>query len=55
MVYYNHLLDTQPIDYTDEYYGRFKITKQQVIDAAKEIFQAKNMTVAIKGSKKKSI
>lgn len=53
MAYYNHLLAAEPIDYTDEYYGRFKITKQQVIDAAKEIFQVKNMTVAIKGNKKK--
>lgn len=53
MAYYNHILDTQPIDYADEYYGRFKITKQQVIEAAIEIFQVKNMTVAIKGDKKK--
>ena len=53
MAYYNHILDTQPIDYTDEHYGRFGITKQQVIEAAKEIFQVKNMTVAIKGNKKK--
>ena len=53
MAYYNHILNTQPIDYSDELYGRFKITKEQVIDAAKEIFQVKNMTVAIKGNKKK--
>ncbi len=53
MAYYNYILDTQPIDYTDEYYGRFRVTKQQVIEAAKEIFQVKNMTVAIKGNKKK--
>ncbi len=53
MAYYNHMLDTQPIDYTDDYYGRFRITKQQVIEAAKEIFQTQNMTVVIKGDKKK--
>ncbi|MBO5856906.1 MAG: insulinase family protein, partial [Clostridia bacterium] len=53
MAYYNHILNTQPIDYSDELYGRFRITKEQVIDAAKEIFQVKNMTVAIKGNKKK--
>ena len=44
---------TLHIDYTDEHYGRFRITKKQVIEAAKEIFQVKNMTVAIKGDKKK--
>lgn len=53
MAYYNHILKTKPIDYSDELYGRFRITKEQVIDAAKEIFQVKNMTVAIKGNKKK--
>ena len=53
MAYYNHILKTQPIDYSDELYGRFRVTKEQVIDAAKEIFQVKNMTVAIKGNKKK--
>jgi predicted Zn-dependent peptidase len=54
MAYYNHILKTTPIDYTDELYGRFKgVTKEQVMAAAKEIFQTKNMTVAIKGNKKK--
>ncbi len=53
MAYYNHILDTHPIDYSDEYYGRFEITKQQIIEAAKEIFQVKNMTIAIEGNKKK--
>ena len=53
MAYYNHILETQPIDYSDELYGRFRITKEQVINAAKEIFQVNNMTVAIKGNKKK--
>lgn len=54
LAYYNHILKTTPIDYTDELYGRFKnVTKEQVMDSAKEIFQTKNMTVAIKGNKKK--
>ena len=54
MAYYNHILKTTPIDYTDELYGRFKnVSKEQVMEAAKEIFQTKNMTVAIKGNKKK--
>ena len=54
MAYYNHILKTNPVDYTDELYGRFKnVTKEQVMEAAKEIFQTKNMTVALKGNKKK--
>ncbi len=54
MAYYNHILKTTPIDYTDQFYGRFKdVSKEQVMAAAKEIFQTKNMTVAIKGNKKK--
>lgn len=53
MAYYNHILKTQPINYSEDLYGRFRITKEQVIDTAKEIFQVKNMTVAIKGNKKK--
>lgn len=53
MAYYNHILASQPIDYSDEFYGRFRISKEQVIDAAKEIFQARNMNIAIKGDKKK--
>ena len=54
MAYYNHILKTTPIVYTDELYGRFKnVSKEQVMAAAKEIFQTKNMTVALKGNKKK--
>ncbi len=54
MAYYNHILKTTPIDYTEELYGRFKnVSKEQVMEAAKEIFQTKNMTVAIKGNKNK--
>lgn len=53
LTYYNHILKGKPIDYTDSYYGRFNITKKQVIEAAREIFQSRNMTVAIKGNKRK--
>ena len=53
MAYYNHILKTGPIDYSDEFYGRFRVTKKQVTDAAKDIFRRCNMTVAMKGNKKK--
>ena len=53
MAYYNHILKTEPIDYSDEFYGRFRVTKKQVTDAAKDIFRRCNMTVAMKGDKKK--
>ena len=53
MAYYNHILTSQPIDYSDEFYGRLRVSKEQVIEAAKEIFQVRNMTIAIKGDKKK--
>lgn len=51
--YYNHLLKSAPIDYNDEFYGRFRVTKEEVIEAAKDIFKISNMTVAIKGDKRK--
>ena len=53
MAYYNHILKTEPIDYSDEFYGRFRVTKKQVTDAAKDIFRRCNMTVAMKGNKKR--
>lgn len=53
LAYYNHILKNQPIDYSDDYYGWFNITKEQVIEAAREIFQLRNMTIAIKGNKRK--
>ncbi len=53
MAYYNHILKTQSVNHSDNLYNRFIITEEQVIDAAKEIFQVKNMSVAIKGNKKK--
>lgn len=53
MAYYNHILKTEPIDYSDEFYGRFRVIKKQVTDAAKDIFRRCNMTVAMEGDKKK--
>ncbi len=53
MAYYNHILDTEPLDYSDEFYGRFNVTKEQVTNAAKDIFRPCNMTLAIKGNKRK--
>lgn len=53
MAYYNHILKTDRVDYSDENYGRYKsVTKEQVIAAAKEIFRNGNMVVAIKGDKR---
>lgn len=55
MAYYNHILKTDKLDYSDEYYGRFKnITKEDVMQAAKGIFRVSNMTVALKGNKIKA-
>lgn len=54
MAYFNHILKTERIDYTDKFYGRYKcVDKEKVMEAAKEIFQTRNMTVTIKGNKKK--
>lgn len=52
MAYYNHILRSVPINYDDNFYGRFGVTKEQLINAAKDIFRTCNMTVAIKGNKK---
>jgi len=53
LAYYNHILKVQPTDDSNSYYGRFNISKDQIIEAAKEIFQSRNITVAIKGNKRK--
>ena len=53
MAYYNHVCKTEPLDYSDDCYGRFNVTKEQVMGAANEIFRCPNMTVSIKGDKKK--
>lgn len=53
MAYYNHILKTEPFDYSKPGFGRFDVTKKQLISAANEVFCARNMTVAIKGNKRK--
>ena len=53
MAYYNHILKGQRLDYSDRYLGRYNITKEQIIDAAKEIFLLQNMTIVVKGRKKR--
>jgi predicted Zn-dependent peptidase len=54
MAYYNHILKTNKLAYSDEYYGRFKnITKEDIMQAANGIFKVSNMTVAIKGNRNK--
>ncbi len=53
LAYYNHILNTAPIDYTAPFFGRFAFTKEQVTEAAKKIFTTKNVTLAVKGKKKK--
>lgn len=53
MAYYNHILNAGALDYTDEFYGRFKVTKERMTAAARDIFRGNNVTVAIKGNKRK--
>ena len=53
MAYYNHILKGQILDYSDRYLGRYNITKEQIIDAATEIFLLQNMTIVVKGRKKR--
>ncbi|MBR6514417.1 MAG: insulinase family protein [Clostridia bacterium] len=54
MAYNNHILKTEVIDYSRRKFGRLEnITKEQVIEAAKDIFRLSNMTVAVRGNKKK--
>lgn len=54
MAYFNHILKTDSIDYSDDLYGRFRgVTRELVMEAALEIFKKCNMTVAVKGDKKK--
>ncbi len=54
MAYYNHILDTSPYDYSAEKYGRYAyVTKEQVVNAAKEIFRRDNLTLLLEGRKSK--
>ena len=53
LAYYNHILDTVPYDRSDKYYGRYNVTKDEVVAAARDIFRPENMTVSVKGNKRK--
>ncbi len=54
MAYNNHILKTDSIDYSLDKFGRLEnISKEQVIEAARDIFKLSNMTVAVRGNKKK--
>lgn len=52
--YYNFILKTDAFDYNDERFGRLNgVNKDAVIKAAKDIFKRNNVTVAIKGNKRR--
>ncbi len=52
--YYNFILKTDALNFYDEKFGRFNgISKEDVVEAAKDIFQRRNATVAIKSSKRR--
>lgn len=51
MAYCNHILDCQKLDYSDPYYGKFNVTKEQIVAAARDIFRLHNMTAAVRGNK----
>lgn len=54
IAYYNFILKTAGINYSADDFGRLKdISKEQIVQAAREIFRTKNMTVAMKGNKRK--
>ena len=54
LAYYNHILKSDGIDYTKEGCGMYNgITKAEVVKAAKEIFKTSNMTVAMRGNKRR--
>lgn len=54
MAYYNHILNTTPVDYSKEKVGRLSgISKQKIMDASKEIFKRSNLTILIGGKKDK--
>lgn len=51
--YYNFILKTDAFDYNDERFGRLNgVSKEDIVKAAKDIFQRRNVTVAVKGSKR---
>lgn len=55
LAYYNHILKSDCIDYTKDDYGIYGgLTKEDVIYAANEIFKTSNMTIAMRGNKRKT-
>ena len=54
LAYYNHILKSDGIDYSKDGYGVYdSLTKDDVVNAAKEIFKTSNMTIAMRGNKRK--
>ena len=54
LAYDNHILNTAPIQYDSERLGRFSsVTKEAVMEAAKEIFTCRNLTILLEGKKSK--
>ena len=52
--YYNFILKTEALNFNEEKFGRLNgIRKEDVVEAAKDIFQRRNVTVAIKGNKRR--
>ena len=52
--YYNFILKTDAFDFNDEEFGRLNgIRKEDVIEAANDVFRVCNMTVAVKGNKRR--
>lgn len=53
LAYYNHILKANSDDPCDKLHTRFdSVTKEQVMQAARDIFRTKNLTAALKGKKK---
>ncbi len=53
LAYENHIMESIPIDYSKEKFGRYsELTKEKVMEYAKQIFVSSNISVAIKGDKK---
>lgn len=54
LAYYNHIIKSDGIDYTKDSYGMYDgLTKDDIINAAKEIFKTSNMTIAMRGNKRR--
>ena len=54
LAYYNHILNTTPIQYSCDKMGRFdSVTKESIMKASAEIFTRKNMTILVEGKKSK--